>query len=93
MASINFNTKYPLRDDIKQSGLFEVKFFDNPNLQEWFDAINHEQLANLKQSWQEAIPAILTSVKRRGRGYLVLLRIANRIPSWIKNGKKLLSKE
>ncbi len=89
MASINFNTKYPLRDDIKQTGLFEVKFFDNPNLQEWFDAINHEQLASLKQSWHEAIPAILTSVKRRGRGYLVLLRIANRIPGWIKNGKKV----
>lgn len=59
----------------------------NPDpLKHWHEAINHEQLANLKQSWHQAVPVTLTSLKRQRQGYNVTVQVPT-MPSWAKAGE------
>ncbi|MFQ5979447.1 MAG: AAA domain-containing protein [Candidatus Heimdallarchaeota archaeon] len=55
-------------------------------LKHWHQAINHEQLANLKQSWHQAVPVTLASLKRKRRGYNVTVQVPT-MPSWAKPGE------
>ncbi|MHA2369246.1 MAG: AAA domain-containing protein [Candidatus Hodarchaeales archaeon] len=55
-------------------------------LKYWHQAINHEQLANLKQSWHQAVPVTLNSLKREKQGYRVMVQTFN-MPTWLKKGE------
>ncbi|MFX0207540.1 MAG: AAA domain-containing protein [Candidatus Hodarchaeota archaeon] len=70
-----------------QGRLSEIKTFDDPSAEEWFEAINQEQMVNQKQSWNEAVPVTLTSVKRRDDDCLLFMKLENKMPSWVKEGK------
>ncbi len=87
MAIMNLSTKNLLRYDREQTRSSKIMSFDSPSVQEWFDAINQEQNAKLKQSWQEAVPVTLTSLKKRDEDYLLFVRLRNNLPSWVKEGK------
>ncbi|MFW9917909.1 MAG: DEAD/DEAH box helicase [Candidatus Thorarchaeota archaeon] len=55
-------------------------------LKYWHQAINHEELANLKQSWHQAVPVTLNSLKRGKKGYRVMIQAFN-MPGWFKKGE------
>ncbi|MFX0200642.1 MAG: DEAD/DEAH box helicase [Candidatus Hodarchaeota archaeon] len=89
MATRNLNENHLQRDDGEAIRSSRIKTFNDPGVQEWCDAINYEQFANLKQSWQEAIPVIITSLRKTDQNYLVLVRIPENTPNWLTKGKKV----
>ncbi len=61
--------------------------FSDPNLREWGEAIDFEQLTCLKQSWHEAIPIEISKVKRMQNYHIVKLYSYNNFPNWVKENE------